>query len=199
MKYLKKYENFTINEELQDMMYYPGSDYTKDMGKLYSDLYDRAAASLKAWRDETKRKAAEYLLKSIEVKSNEPEMKRALDNLVAEVSKISGDDKVKIMEFSKGNIPTVEGPTVEEALEMNESNVNENKNLVGSIIQGLGLTGGLVGFIGALVTVIKIAIAGSGWPVWLFGLSLGTLVGIFMGAAVLGGIIAGIGSAMSSR
>lgn len=45
MKRIQSYTEFTINEELMDMMFYPGDDFIKDVGKLYSDVLEKISES----------------------------------------------------------------------------------------------------------------------------------------------------------
>jgi hypothetical protein len=56
------------------------------------------------------------------------------------------------------------------------------------IIGWLGLSASAISFVTLIVTVVQIAIAGSGFPLTLFGLSLGTLGAICMVAVMVFGI-----------
>lgn len=53
MQKIKSFSEFNVNEELMDMMFYPGDDYVKDISKVYSEIWD---SIVKFW-DRIKEKA----------------------------------------------------------------------------------------------------------------------------------------------
>ena len=64
----------------------------------------------------------------------------------------------------------------------------EEEGMAMKILGMLGLSAGAISFVTLIVTVIKIAIAGSGFPLAIFGLSLGTLGAVCMVAVMVFGI-----------
>jgi hypothetical protein len=192
MRYLKTFEGFSepINEELLG-----------DFGKKIKDAFT-------GWKDSMQKKAADYLSKAIEENKNKPEMKEALAKLAKEAAKLSEEDKKKIAEVAaKGEVPSIPETKEDMSLkselkggEVSESLLLEKESsLVASILKWFGLTVGSASFVGLIITVIKIAIAGSGYPTWLFGLSLGTIGSILIISTFVSGLISGIGNIMETE
>jgi hypothetical protein len=71
---------------------------------------------------------------------------------------------------------------------MAESLILEEEGLAMKILGYLGLTAGAISFVTLIVTVVQIAMAGSGYGTSLFGLQLGTLGAICMVAVMVFGI-----------
>jgi hypothetical protein len=67
----------------------------------------------------------------------------------------------------------------------------EEEGLVMKILGWLGLTAGAVSFVTLIVTVVQIAMAGSGYGTSLFGLQLGTLGAVCMVATMVFGVAGG--------
>ena len=193
MKHIKTFESFSsVNEEFLGL----------------DRIWDKAKNAISAWTDRKKKEAAEGLLKAIDAKKDDPEMQKALNDLKSAAQNITPEDKEIIASFAEGDVPNIpEGPEDVEVKELVDSLKNhkfiresiqmilEEEGLAAKIAKYFGLSTGCISLITLIITVIKIAIAGSGYPVWLFGLSLGTLGGILMGVTFLSGIIGGVGAA----
>lgn len=169
---------------------------------------DNIKAGLKNWKDSLQKRAGEFLAKTVKDNKDNPEMQRKLSKLQSEFEKLPQEDKEKIKNIAeKGiapKIPEVAGEEeikkgLEEGELVAESLILEKKgSIVGKILRAVGLTGASAGFVGTIISIIKIAMAGSGYPEWLFGLSLGTLGAIFMATTVVSGIVSGIGGAIDN-
>jgi hypothetical protein len=193
MRYLKTFESFSpINEEFLGL----------------DNLYNKVKSYFTNWKDEKQKKAAEFLAKAIEDNKDNPEMKKALQDLKAAAGNLAPDDKAKIQSMANdGIVPNVPETKDDAELksELKGGNVSESlileeeSELVGKIIKYFGLTTGAVSLVTLLITVAKIALAGSGYPTWLFGLSLGTIGGILMVSTLVSGIILGVGSTMTKE
>ena len=115
-------------------------------------------------------------------------MVKALADLKVAYSSLPQEDKVKIESFKdEKNIPVSTEVPKEEEL-MAESLILEEEGMAMKILGMLGLSAGAISFVTLIVTVIKIAIAGSGFPLAIFGLSLGTLGAVCMVAVMVFGI-----------
>ena len=197
MKHIKTFESFSsVNEEFLGL----------------DRLWDKAKGAVSAWADRKKKEAAEGLLKAIDAKKDDPEMQKALADLRAAAQNITPEDREIIASLAEGNIPDVpEGPEDAELKEVVESlkskklinesieMILEEEGLAAKIVKYFGMSTACISLITLIITVIKIAIAGSGYPVWLFGLSLGTIGGILMGATFLLGMIGGVGAAFDEE
>lgn len=197
MKHIKTFESFSpVNEEFLGL----------------DRLWDKAKGAVSAWADRRKKAAAEGLLQAIDAKKDDPEMQKALADIKVEAAKLSPEDKEVIASFAEGNIPEVpEGPEDAEIKEIVESlkskkliresiqMILEEEGLGAKIVKYLGLSTASLSLVTLLITVIKIAIAGSGYPVWIAGLTLGTIAGILMGTTFIAGLIGGIGAAFEDE
>jgi hypothetical protein len=197
MKHIKTFESFSpVNEEFLGL----------------DRLWDKAKGAVSAWADRRKKAAAEGLLQAIDAKKDDPEMQRALADIKAEAARLSPEDKEIIASFAEGNIPEVpEGPEDAEVKEVVESLKNkklikesiqmilEEEGLAAKIVKYLGMSTASLSLVSLFIVVIKIAIAGSGYPVWIAGLSLGTLGAILMGTTFVAGLIGGLGSAFDEE
>jgi hypothetical protein len=197
MKHIKKFENFSpVNEEFLGL----------------DRLWDKAKGAVSAWADRRKKAAAEGLLQAIDSKKEDPEMQKALAGIKAEAARLSPEDKEVIASFAEGNIPEVpEGPEDAEVREVVESLKNrklikesiqmilEEEGLAAKIVKYLGLSTACLSLVSLIIVVIKIAIAGSGWPIWIGGLTLGTLGAILMGSTFIAGLIGGVGAAFEEE
>jgi len=170
MRYLKTYESFSTNEE------------------FLGGLWNKITSAFSNWKNDKLKKAGETLAKAIEEKKDEPEMAKALADLKAAYAALPQEDKAKIESFKdEKNIPVETEATAEEEV-MAESLILEEEGLALKILGWLGLSAGAISFVTLIVTVVQIAIAGSGHPTSLFGLSLGTLGAICMVATMVFGI-----------
>lgn len=172
MRYLKTYESFSTNEE------------------FLGGLWNKVTSAFANWKNEKMKKAGEVLAKAIEEKKDDPEMAKALADLKVAYANLSQEDKAKIESFkNEENIP-VDGEKVEHEEEIMAESllILEEEGLAMKILGWLGLTAGAASFVTLIVTVIQIAIAGSGYPTSLFGLQLGTLGAICMVATMVFGI-----------
>ncbi len=197
MKHIKTFESFSsVNEEFLGL----------------GRLWDKVRGTVSSWADRKKKEAAEGLVKAIEAKKDDPEMQKALADLRAAAQNITPEDREIIASLAEGNIPDVpEGPEDAELKEVVESlkskklinesieMILEEEGLAAKIVKYFGMSTACISLITLIITVIKIAIAGSGYPVWLFGLSLGTIGGILMGATFLLGMIGGVGAAFDEE
>ena len=170
MRYLKTYESFSTNEE------------------FLGGLFNKIKTAFANWKNDKLKKAGEVLAQKIEEKKDQPEMAKALADLKAAYAALPQEDKAKIESFkNEENIPVeTEAPKGEEV--MAESLILEEEGLALKILGWLGLSAGAISFVTLIVTVVQIAIAGSGHPTSLFGLSLGTLGAICMVATMVFGI-----------
>jgi hypothetical protein len=197
MKHIKTFESFSpVNEEFLGL----------------DRLWDKAKGAVSAWADRKKKVAAEGLLQAIDAKKEDPEMQKALADIKAAAAALSPEDKEIIASFAEGNIPEVpEGPEDAEIKEVVESLKNkklikesiqmilEEEGLAAKIVKYLGMSTASLSLVSLFIVVIKIAIAGSGYPVWIAGLSLGTLGAILMGTTFVAGLIGGLGSAFDEE
>ena len=171
MRYLKTYESFATNEEF--------------LGRLWNKI----SSAFANWKNEKLKNAGEKLAKAIEEKKDQPEMAKALADLKAAYANLPQEDKAKIESFKdEKNIPVETEAPVEGEEVMAESLLLEEEGLAMKIIGWLGLSASAISFVTLIVTVVQIAIAGSGFPLTIFGLSLGTLGAICMVATMVFGI-----------
>jgi hypothetical protein len=174
MRYLKTYESFSTNEE------------------FLGGLFNKIKETFSNWKNEKLKKAGEVLAKQIEEKKDQPEMAKALADLKAAYDRLPQEDKAKIESFkNEENIPVATEAEMKEHEVMAESLILEEEGLAMKILGWLGLSAGAISFVTLIVTVIQIAIAGSGFPITLFGLSLGTLGAICMVATMVFGVAGG--------
>ena len=174
MRYLKTYESFSTNEE------------------FLGGLWNKISSAFANWKNEKLKKAGETLAKAIEEKKDEPEMAKALADLKAAYAALPQEDKAKIESFkNEENIPVETEVPAEGEEVMAESLILEEEGLALKILGWLGLSAGAISFVTLIVTVVQIAIAGSGFPTSLFGLSLGTLGAVCMVATLVFGVAGG--------
>jgi hypothetical protein len=174
MRYLKTYESFSTNEE------------------FLGGLFNKIKTAFANWKNEKLKKAGEVLAQQIEEKKDQPEMAKALADLKAAYDRLPQEDKAKIESFkNEENIPVATEAEMKDKV-MAESLILEEEGLAMKILGWLGLSAGAVSFVTLIVTVIQIAIAGSGYGTSLFGLSLGTLGAICMVATMVFGIGGGM-------
>jgi len=193
MKHIKTFESFSpVNEEFLGL----------------DRLWDKAKDAVSAWADRRKKAAAEALLQAIDAKKEDPEMQKALADMKAAAARLSPEDKEIIASFAEGNIPEVpEGPEDAEIKEIVESLKNkklikesiqmilEEEGLAAKIAKYLGLSVAAISAVVAAIAVITMAIIGFGTTFIFAGLTLGTIVGIFMASMAVGGAIGGLGVA----
>jgi hypothetical protein len=174
MRYIKTYESFSTNEA------------------FLGGLMNKISSAFSNWKNDKLKKAGDKLAQAIEEKKNDPEMAKALADLKVAYSSLPQEDKVKIESFKdEKNIPVVTDPTMVASTEgevMAESLILEEEGLAMKILGYLGLTAGAISFVTLIVTVVQIAMAGSGYGTSLFGLQLGTLGAICMVAVMVFGI-----------
>ena len=171
MRYLKTYESFSTNEE------------------FLGGLWNKISSAFANWKNEKLKNAGEKLAKAIEEKKDNPEMAKALADLKVAYANLPQEDKAKIESFKdEKNIPVETEAPVEGEEVMAESLLLEEEGLAMKIIGWLGLSASAISFVTLIVTVVQISIAGSGFPLTLFGLSLGTLGAICMVAVMVFGI-----------
>jgi hypothetical protein len=177
MRYLKTYESFSTNEE------------------FLGGLWNKISSAFANWKNEKMKKAGETLAKAIEEKKDDPEMAKALADLKVAYAALPQDDKAKIESFkNEENIP-VETEAIKGEEVMAESLILEEEGLAMKILGWLGLSGAAVSFVTLIITVVQIAMAGSGYGTSLFGLSLGTLGAICMVAV----LVLGVGGSMAKE
>jgi len=170
MRYLKTYESFSTNEE------------------FLGGLFNKIKTAFANWKNDKLKKAGEVLAQQIEEKKDEPEMAKALADLKAAYAALPQEDKAKIESFKdEKNIP-VEASASEEEVMAESLLILEEEGLAMKILGWLGLSASAISFVTLIVTVVQIAIAGSGYPTSLFGLQLGTLGAICMVATMVFGI-----------
>jgi len=178
MRYLKTYESFSTNEE------------------FLGGLMNKISSAFSNWKNEKLKKAGEKLAQAIEEKKDDPEMAKALADLKVAYAKLPQEDKSKIESFKdEKNIPVATDPTSEDELMGESLLILEEEGLALKILGWLGLSGAAISFVTLIVTVVQIAIAGSGFPTSLFGLQLGTLGAICMVATM----VLGIGGSMAKE
>ena len=171
MRYIKTYESFSTNEEF--------------LGKLMNKI----SSAFTNWKNDKLKKAGDKLAQAIEENKNDPEMVKALADLKVAYSSLPQEDKAKIESFKdEKNIPVSTEVAKEEELMAESLLILEEEGMAMKILGMLGLSAGAISFVTLIVTVIKIAIAGSGFPLAIFGLSLGTLGAVCMVAVMVFGI-----------
>lgn len=170
MRYIKTYESFSTNEE------------------FLGGLMNKISSAFSKWKNDKLKKAGDKLAQAIEENKNNPEMVKALADLKVAYSSLPQEDKVKIESFkNEENIPvSTEAP--KEELMAESLLILEEEGVAMRILGMLGLSGSAISFVTLIVTVIKIAIAGSGFPLAIFGLSLGTLGAVCMVAVMVFGV-----------
>ena len=144
MKHLKKFENFTINEELMDIMFYPGKDYVGDMAKLYSDIWDNVKDTVVKWKEEKCKDIAKYVSDKIEKMKDNPAVKEALANLELEWKKLSDGDK------QKASLIATSGPKLGEMSQMESFG-----DIVKQVLRYSGLGSALLSFITGVVKLAE--------------------------------------------
>ena len=173
MRYIKTYESFSTNEE------------------FLGGLMNKISSAFANWRNEKLKKAGEVLAQQIEEKKDNPEMAKALADLKAAYASLPQEDKAKIESLKdEKNIPVATEAEMKDEV-MAESLILEEEGLAMKILGWLGLSAGAISFVTLIVTVVQIAIAGSGFPTSLFGLSLGTLGAVCMVATMVFGVVGG--------
>lgn len=173
MRYIKTYESFSTNEE------------------FLGGLFNKIKTAFANWKNEKLKKAGEVLAQQIEEKKDQPEMAKALADLKAAYDRLPQEDKAKIESFkNEENIPVATESEMKDEV-MAESLILEEEGLAMKILGWLGLSAGAVSFVTLIITVVQIAIAGSGYPTSLFGLSLGTLGAVCMVATMVFGVAGG--------
>jgi len=152
-------------------------------------IYNKLKGALSAWKDRRTKAAAEKIAKLMDDKKDDPKFKEALENVKKAAANLSEEDKNKIAEYSKGEIP--EGVPVTES-------INENtESVINKFLKIFGLSTGAFGLFSAIFTLLKItgAIAGS----TVFGIHIGTAIAIFAGLMAAGGILGAIGAVRSNN
>jgi len=174
MRYIKTYESFSTNEE------------------FLGGLMNKISSAFSNLKNEKLKKAGEKLAQAIEEKKDDPEMAKALADLKVAYAKLPQEDKAKIESFKdEKNIPVATDPTSEDELMGESLLILEEEGLALKILGWLGLSAGAVSFVTLIVTVVQIAIAGSGFPTSVFGLQLGTLGALCMVATMVFGVAGG--------
>jgi hypothetical protein len=171
MRYVKTFESFNYDSTNEGLLWGEGN------------IWKKAKDAFLNWKNNRLKAAAEKITKAIEEKKDDPRMQEALENVKREAEKLPAEDKQKIAEFAKGQIPEDE---VSESLLLEGDTPMLNK-----ILMVLGLTTAAFGFISTLITMLKItgALAGS----TMFGMFIGTAIGVCIGILAVGGVIAYIG------
>lgn len=175
MEHLKTFENYQpLNEEnlIEDLKNLPSK-----IGKFF-----------KNWKDKEKKKAAQKILKAVQEKKDDPKMKEALNNLKEKMSKLSEEDKNKIMKKLKsGNIPEIEID------EVSENKVKDfiNKKIIRKVLETFGAGAAFTGIATPLFIMIKTALGDiSLQSEFMSGLTAGEFAGIAAIVLVSTGIIA---------
>jgi hypothetical protein len=171
MKYVKTFESFNYESTNEGWLWGEGN------------IWKKAKDAFVNWKNEKLKSVADKLAKAIDEKKDDPEMQEALENVKREAEKLPAEDKQKIAEFAKGEIPEVE---VSESLLLEGDTPMLNK-----ILMRIGLSTAAFGFVSAMITLLKItgAVAGA----TMFGVFIGTAIGICAGILAIGGVIAAIG------
>ena len=178
MRYIKTYESFSTNEE------------------FLGGLMNKISSAFTNWKNDKLKKAGDKLAQAIEEKKDDPEMVKALADLKAVYTALPQEDKEKINSFkNEENIPVSTEAPKEEELMAESLLILEEEGVAMRILGMLGLSGSAISFVTLIVTVIKIAIAGSGFPLAIFGLSLGTLGAICMVLVM----VLGVGGSMAKE
>lgn len=178
MRYIKTYESFSTNEE------------------FLGGLMNKISSAFTNWKNDKLKKAGDKLAQAIEEKKDDPEMVKALADLKAVYTALPQEDKEKINSFkNEENIPVSTEAPKEEELMAESLLILEEEGMAMKILGMLGLSAGAISFVTLIVTVIKIAIAGSGFPLAIFGLSLGTLGAICMVLVM----VLGVGGSMAKE
>lgn len=180
MKHLKKFESFSMNEEL-------------DVKNIFKNI-----------KDNLQRKFGDFIIEQIKKYKNDPEISNLISKLAVEMRKLTDDDRNKLRNcLNQGNIPSL--PKIEEDYHLEDGSLKEsmiyegNSELAGKIIKALGISTMSLSAITLIIAIIKMVIAKSGYPVWIFGLSLGTMAAILVAAIVVGGIVTSIGTYLKEK
>jgi hypothetical protein len=171
MKYVKTFESFNYESTNEGWLWGEGN------------IWKKAKDAFVNWKNEKLKAVADKLAKAIDEKKDDPEMQEVLEKIKIEAEKLPAEDKQKIAEFSKGEIPEVE---VSESLLLEGDTPMINK-----ILMRIGLSTAAFGFVSLMITLFKLtgAIAGSTF----LGVYIGIAVGICAGILAIGGIITTIG------
>jgi hypothetical protein len=172
MKYVKTFESFNYETTNEGLLWGEGN------------IWKKAKDAFVNWKNKKYQEVADKLSKMIEEKKDDPQMQEAITKVQEASKSLSAEDKAKIGEFAKGQIP--EGEAISEALLLEGDTPVINK-----ILKVLGLSTGAFGLISASITLLKItgALAGA----TMFGVFLGPALAIFCGLMAIGGIISCVG------
>lgn len=129
MKYIKTYEQYSVNEEFLGL------------GKLWDKVRD----SFLAWKDEKMKQIAKTIADRIEEKKNDPEFQVVLNKLKEEYNKLTPEQKHELADKIENKVENMEEITSES----NES----SKTDIGNILKNLGLGMGFFGLISAFVSM----------------------------------------------
>jgi hypothetical protein len=171
MKYVKTFESFNYESTNEGWLWGEGN------------IWKKAKDAFVNWKNEKLKAVADKLAKAIDEKKDDPQMQEALEKIKIEAEKLPAEDKQKIAEFAKGQIPEVE---VSESLLLEGDTPMLNK-----ILLRIGLSTGAFGLVSALITLLKItgAVAGATF----LGVYIGTAIAVCCGILAVGGVIAYIG------
>jgi hypothetical protein len=171
MKYVKTFESFNYESTNEGWLWGEGN------------IWKKAKDAFVNWKNEKLKAVADKLAKAIDEKKDDPQMQEALEKIKIEAEKLPAEDKQKIAEFSKGEIPEVE---------LSESLLLEGDTpMLNKILMRIGLSTAAFGFVSAMITLLKItgAVAGTTF----LGVYIGTAIGICAGILAIGGVITAIG------
>lgn len=171
MKYVKTFENFNYDQTNEGWLWGEGN------------IWKKAKDAFVNWKNKKLKDVADKLAKAIDEKKDDPKMQEALAKIKESSENLTEQDKKKIEEFSKGEIPEVE---------VSESLLLEGDTpLVNKILMRLGLSTAAFGLISWLIIALKLtgALAGSTF----FGIYIGTAVALAAGLLIIGGVITTIG------
>lgn len=157
----------------------------------YEAVNEELFQAIKDW---FKKKREENKAKLEKAIKENPEAIAKIEQAKKEFTKLPQEDKERITEIVRGeNLPdpkTDPGGKVEES----------SKSVVMSILKWFGLSAACISFIGLLVSVITIAVVGTGFLPVLGGLTtLGNLIGILMGTTFVTGMIGAVGASFGDE
>lgn len=170
MKYIKTYEQYSVNEEFLGL------------GKLW----DKVRNAFPSWKDEKMKQVAKTIADKIEEKKADPEFESVINKVKEEYDKLTPEQKQELSNKIEDKVENMEEVSTEET--------NESKMRVGQILQMLGLGMGFIGFATALVSMFIPVIATT-----IIGVALWKIVAISLMVMFGGMILNPVGKTMVEK
>lgn len=134
MKYVKTFENFSINEE----------------EGFFGDIYQKIKSFFSGLKDKAAQEVGEKIKSELEKRKEDPKIQEFLKELQQRISDLPAEDKAKLEEMKSNPQETIEvlkevQDEVTESLRLNEE--IDWKFITGRVIRYLGLSASLAGLL----------------------------------------------------